>query len=155
MNKRKLLVAGSTVMLVVGMMAGAMGTVLAVHDTGVFQMDGNAQTSVQSDPTAAEDWDLICKANPTTCTFRGTYTPPSGTTTATASSHIADGVNASIFTTGGSKDPQDLTDWRYKDGSVPDKDNLVHSFAARYSKAANADDLPVHHVDVRVALLRV
>lgn len=35
----------------------------AVHDLGVFQLDGDAQTSLQSTPTAAEDWDLICKAN--------------------------------------------------------------------------------------------
>lgn len=138
MNKRKLLAAGSSLVLVAGLMAGAMSSVLAVHDAGVFQLDGNAQTSVQSNPTAVEDWDLICKANPSTCTFRASYTPPSGTTTATASSHIADGTNASIFTGGGSKDPQDLTNWRHKDGSVPDKDNLLHSFAARYSQTASA-----------------
>ena len=112
-------------------------SVQAVHDVGVFQMDGNAQTSVQSNPTASEDWDLICKANPSTCTFKAGLSP-AGSTTATASSHIADGVAASIFTTGGSKDPQDLNNWRWKDGSVPDKDNLLHSFAARYSITKSA-----------------
>ena len=61
----------------------------AVHDSNTMQMDGDAQTSLQSNPTAPEDWDLICKANPSTCTFRATYTPPAGTTTATASSHVA------------------------------------------------------------------
>jgi hypothetical protein len=108
-----------------------------------MQMDGDAQTSLQSNPTALEDWDLICKANPTTCTFKAGYSVPSGTTTATATSHVADGVNASIFTTGGSKDPQDLPNWRWKDGSVPDKDNLQHAFAARYEKTPDATHCPV------------
>src|SRR5690242_18027643 len=39
---------------------------LAVHDNGVFQLDGNASTALQSTPPAAEDWDLICKANQVT-----------------------------------------------------------------------------------------
>lgn len=116
-----------------------IGGAQAVHDVGVFQLDGNAQTSVQSSPPAAEDWDLICKANPVTalrpdgCTFATGYSVPSGTTTATASSFVTDGVGASIFTGGGSKDPQDVSSWKWKDGSVPDKDNLQHAFAARYS----------------------
>src|SRR5262249_33487103 len=33
------------------------------RDVGVFQLDGDAQTSLQSTPNALEDWDLICKAN--------------------------------------------------------------------------------------------
>jgi hypothetical protein len=111
----------------------------AVHDTGVFQLDGNAQTSVQSNPPAAEDWDLICKDNPSTCTFATGVTPPDGTTTSTVSAHEADGVGASIFTGGGSKDPQDIPNWKHKDGSVPDKDNLLHSFAARYTIAPSAE----------------
>src|SRR5262245_46545927 len=35
----------------------------AVHDVHVFQLDGDAQTSLQSSPPALEDWDLICKVN--------------------------------------------------------------------------------------------
>jgi len=124
----------------------AVGGAQAVHDAGVFQLDGNAQTSLNSTPPAAEDWDLICKANPVTatrpdgCTFQTAppYPVPAGTTTAKASSHIADGVGGSIFTGGGSKDPEELTRWNWKDGSVPDKDNLQHAFAARYSTTPSA-----------------
>jgi len=121
-----------------------VAAVQAVHNAGVLQMDGNAQTSVQSTPPASEDWDLICKANPVTvtradgCTFVAGNSP-AGTTTATSSSFVTDGVGGSIFTGGGSKDPSDLTQWKHKDGSVPDKDNLQHSFAARYTRAAGAD----------------
>jgi Prealbumin-like fold domain len=129
---RRLLTALATVGLLAGTLATA-SAVLAVHNTGVFQMDGNAQTIVQSTPPALEDWDLICKAHPADCSFAAGVTPPAGTTTATSSSFTTDGVNASIFTGGGSKDPQDLPNWSWKDGSVPDKDNLLHAFAARYS----------------------
>jgi hypothetical protein len=45
----------------------------------------------------------------------------------------------SIFTGGGSKDPQDISNWAWKDaGGLPDKDNLQHSFAARYSETPSA-----------------
>jgi hypothetical protein len=115
----------------------------AVHDAGVFQLDGNAQTSVDSNPTALEDWDLICKANPSTCTFKETYTPPGGTTTATASSHVDDGsLNGTIFH-GNSKDTGNIDTWRWKNdaGGLPDKDNLLHAYAARYQIPAS-DDCP-------------
>ena len=34
----------------------------AVHDEGVFQLDRNAQTSVQSAIPATDDWDKVCPA---------------------------------------------------------------------------------------------
>ena len=132
----------------------ASGTALAVHNTGVFQMDGDAQTALDSTPTALEDWDLICKANPDTCTFKPGYAVPAGTTTVTVSSHEADGVGQSNFTTGGSKDPQDVPNWRRKDGSVPDKDDLQAAFAARYS-LRRARPARCHRADLRAAVLRL
>src|SRR2546430_15010554 len=34
----------------------------AVHDTGIFQLDGDAQTSMNTagTPTALDDWDKVC-----------------------------------------------------------------------------------------------
>src|SRR6266446_9065777 len=97
----------------------------------VFQLDRNAQTSVPAG-AAGEDWDHVCPAS----------TPPGavsclGGTTALASTFDTDGANASIFTGGGSKDDLDTTNWNWKDGSVPDKDNLAHAYAARYSSSGN------------------
>jgi hypothetical protein len=52
--------------------------------------------------------------------------------------------SATIFTGGGSKDPQDINQWAWKNdpdagdvlhGGLPDKDNLLHAYAARYSLA--------------------
>ena len=118
---------------------------LAVHDTGRFQLDGDAESSTQPiGPTATDDWDKVCfqvtvtddladngvNDIPDQCAGAG------NTTGATAVSWTAEpNTNSTIFTGGGSKDPEDVSSWAWKDGAggLPDKDNLVHSFAARYS----------------------
>jgi hypothetical protein len=111
----------------------------AVHDANVFQLEGNAQTA--GGPAGTEDWDLICKANPSSCTFQSGVTPPAGTTTSADNSFVSEpDRSTSIFTGGGSKDPNDISAWKGKDqGGLPDKDNLRDSFAARYSVPPSAD----------------
>jgi hypothetical protein len=111
-----------------------------VHDTGAFQLDGNAV-----DDGDGDDWANVCRQ--VTITDDAAATPANvipdecasaghDTNGATAVAWASDGSqNATIFTGGGSKDPQNLNQWAWKDGSggLPDKDNLQHSFAARYS----------------------
>jgi hypothetical protein len=117
----------------------------AVHDTGTFQLDGDASSATQPGsppiPAATDDWDKVCHqyANPLPTGGCGTT---SNTSNSTSGSWASDGVDASIFTGGGSKDPQDISSWNWKDGSVPDKDNLIHAFAARYSLADDPVDVP-------------
>src|SRR5262249_57194710 len=65
----------------------------------------------------------------------------SNATGSTAVDWIAEpSLTSSIFTTGGSKDPADVSSWQWKDmaGGLPDKDNLLHGFAARYSMVPSA-----------------
>jgi hypothetical protein len=123
-------------------MAAAMGTwgvtpANAVHATGAFELDGNA---TNDSAVPGDDWSNVChQVSPTAC--------PSGSNTsgATAVSWAAEpNLNSSIFTGGGSKDPIDVSSWAWKDGAggLPDKDNLLHSFAARYSLAPNAATCP-------------
>jgi hypothetical protein len=118
----------------------------AVHKTGAFQLDGDAQQATSpplSNSTVGDDWDNICASNPSTCTFQSPYTA-SPSTTATASAHVSDtaisstcagAINCTVFTGGGSKDPNNISSWNWKTdtGGLPSKDNLAHSFAARYS----------------------
>ena len=114
----------------------------AVHDTGIFQLDGDAQTSTNTagTPAALDDWDKVC--NQVTgggLAGCGTTAVTSG---ATAVSWTAEpNPNSSIFTGGGSKDPIDINQWAWKDGAggLPDKDNLEHGFAARYSAPASTN----------------
>lgn len=121
------------------------GIALAVNATGAFELDGNAVTTHGTG--APDDWDRICYqvafraakadgatdvAAAATATARCTATAPS--TGATAVSWIDAQAVPTIFTGGGSKDPQDISSWLWKPkDTVPDKDTLRHGFAARYS----------------------
>jgi hypothetical protein len=125
----------------------------AVHDTGVFQLDGDAATATNTagTPTATDDWDKVCYevgvrsvalgggglSSAAAAALCGIGTPTSGATE-TAWTAEPDPA-ASIFTGGGSKDPQNLYQWAWKDaGGLPDKDNLLHAYAARYSLTPSA-----------------
>jgi hypothetical protein len=124
-NKRTKILLGIGVIaaLVVGWQVAAF----AVHDTGQFELDGNATNAAA---TPGDDWDNVCHQ------VLGTDCSTSANTNgATAVDWVAESnPNASIFTGGGSKDPNDLNQWAWKDaGGLPDKDNLLHSFAARYT----------------------
>ena len=112
----------------------AAPTARAVHDVSVFQLEGDAQVDV-GETTHHDDWDVICEDNPTTCTIKAGF-ETGVTTVASSTSHENDGgLNASIFQGGGSKDIYGIGKWLWKDdaGGLPDKDNLLHAYAARYS----------------------
>jgi hypothetical protein len=99
----------------------------AVHDVGVFELEGNAT----NDPAlAGDDWDNVCHE-----VTHSDCSTTSDTSGATAVSWVSEpDRSSSIFTGGGSKDPNDVSEWLWKDaGGLPDKDNLRHAFAARYS----------------------
>ncbi|KFZ38827.1 hypothetical protein HR45_05325 [Shewanella mangrovi] len=67
-----------------------------------------------------------------------------GTSMANVTTGVIDDLPpATIFWKGGSKDTQDVTEWWYKDGSVPDKDDLRNGYAAAYfiDNGAGSDDL--------------
>lgn len=116
---------GATAITFVDVQPGA-----AVHDTGAFELDGNATNGAPP----GDDWDNVCHQ-----VLKTDCSTTNDTTGATAVDWIAEAnLNSSIFTGGGSKDPIDVNQWAWKDGAggLPDKDNLLHSFAARYSTTA-------------------
>src|SRR5262245_51163389 len=81
-----------------------------VDNPAVFELDGNTQ----DDPAfTGLDWES---------TF-----PPNTPITANP---IQDPAPQTIYTTGGSKDTNDVSQWRHKSGSVPDKDNILQAVAA-------------------------
>ncbi len=129
-GKRSGRLALVSAVLLLGSQIALLGTASAYINAGVFELEGDATDGA----AAGIDWDLVHEgqmSNPETC--------PSG---ATACGWEADGAaNATIFTGGGSKDPQDISSWKWKDqsGGLPDKDNLQHSFAARFT--AGGDEL--------------
>jgi len=101
------------------------GPATAVHDDGLFELDGNATDAVA---TPGDDWDIIYNNRADDCAALAA-TP----NTVAACGFAHDAANTSIFTTGGSKDEQDVQpSWRHTNGSVPDKDDLLDAFAAQY-----------------------
>jgi len=130
-------------------MGAGVVIVFGVHDTGRFQLDGDAATGTNTagTPAADDDWDKVCYEVAVKPVAQGGLgltaaqaTAKCGisvaTTGATATSWVEEpDSNSSIFTGGGSKDPIDINQWAWKDGAggLPDKDNLQHAYAARYS----------------------
>ena len=125
-------------------------TSLAVHDTGIFELDGDAFAESAAD-TLPDDWDRLDDG----------FGDPDDDDGALASVFITDPLGGrndpdEIFTGGGSKDDLDIAaggvvganvgPWQHAVGSVPDKDNIEHAFAAAYTcpdgtDAGTADDL--------------
>jgi hypothetical protein len=136
----------------------------AVHDEGVYQLDGNAQvtdnTETPTMPSALEDADNICAAQyaatgPSSDNLRGQFChPASGVTLPAASSStrtafVTDGSgpyassqgNVDDQYTGGSGDAQDLSAWLYKNAaSSNDKSDIQNAFAAQYT--VNSTECP-------------
>jgi hypothetical protein len=83
--------------------------------TGVIELDGDIVDAAPG-PTP-DDWSTI------NC---------GGGNAAVKTGVLHDGLAQSIFTGGGSKDPEMLGSWRHKDGSVPDKDEIINAYAAKY-----------------------
>jgi hypothetical protein len=100
----------------------------AVAPTGIFELDGN--TTVDS--FGGCDWNPLNSGKTADST---TPTAPCAEAGATLSAYgfLEGGPGEPNFTTGGSKDPLDVTDWQFTTGSTPDKDTLTHGYAAAYS----------------------
>jgi hypothetical protein len=115
----------------------------AVHDIDVFELDGNATNAPL---VAGDDWDNVyCQVTnlPAGCSD----TSASGGATSVSWTNDG-GRSATIFTGGGSKDDLNInpppgpgTGWGWKNGGgLPDKDNLLDSFAARYTCDTSASN---------------
>lgn len=140
----------------------------AVTDEGVFQLDGNAQVTDNSEtpamPSALEDADNICAGqfaltgNGTGTNQRGQFCHPfptngSALPPATSSTRFAfvtdgsgpyqsvQGTNNDDQYTGGSGDDQDLSSWLYKNAaSSNDKSDIQNAFAAEYTVSSCPSD---------------
>ena len=100
-----------------------IGSVQAV-DGGTFQLDGNALTSDNPFGSGTEDWDTLYASG----ALNGG--------TATAYTFIIDkNGQDDYFTGGGSKTPNDINQWLYKNAppsAPPPKDDITNAYAANY-----------------------
>jgi hypothetical protein len=97
----------------------SIGTALAVHTLGLFEIDDPANAFDDSGLGPPDDWDNVFD----------------GTDSSIQSIFITDGSGKGddIFQTGGSKDIQDVSEWQRSTGNVPDKNDMLHAFAAAYT----------------------
>ncbi|TME08753.1 MAG: hypothetical protein E6I65_12315 [Chloroflexi bacterium] len=147
-----------------GLLAGLLltgSTALAVHEDGVFQLDGNAKVGDTSTPAmvpATEDADNICatfaqiaatnpagsKCNVADATALAALPPP---TVSTRTAFVTDGAGpwasgaSDDQFTGGSGDAQDVSSWKYKNAaSSNDKSDIQNAFFAEYTKSIGGTD---------------
>lgn len=102
---------------------GANSTTAAAHAASGFEGD---ITKITVATTDGDDWDQVYSEvqddADTKCNDIG----------AIECAWIHDPEGHSVYTTGGSKDDLDIPNWRYTDSSVPDADEILDAFAAKY-----------------------
>jgi hypothetical protein len=90
----------------------------AVHDTNTFELDRNAIDS-NAAAVAPDDWDTLYNGGGVLLVYTGVVSDPT--------------PENSIFTSGGSKDDNDISQWKWKNASnILDKDNITNAYAAAY-----------------------
>jgi len=106
----------------------------AVAPTGIFEIDGDSATGfTYGVPNSIGcDWDTL-NAGKTTNSTSPTAVCQSGGATLGAYGFIVGAPGEPSFTTGGSKDGHDVSQWAFSSGSTPDKDTLTHGYAAAYT----------------------
>jgi hypothetical protein len=104
----------------VALFAGALGLAgppaFAVDALGLFELDGNAVEPNSTGNLPGDDWETLYNGGGSPNVFTGITSDPAPT---------------SIFT-GGRKDIQDIPQWGYKNGAVPDKSDITDAYAAAY-----------------------
>ena len=107
-----------------------------VDNPAVFELDGNlAAGDTFGGVTGTRDWanSSLSGSGLGADVITQTAPDPGGLQTPGFPYLITDPAGITIYTTGGSKDINDVSSWRYTSGSVPDKDEITHAFAAAYS----------------------
>ena len=87
-------------------------------------VDGTPCTAPNTPTGCRDDWNLL---NGT-----GGTNPTGSAGGSLARSFVSGAASIAVFTTGGSKDPLDVTSWKWKNGGTPDKDAITNGYAAAY-----------------------
>lgn len=98
------------------------GVASAVHDAGLFELDGNATAGA----AAGDDWSTLFPTNTSSTVFSEAFAhePPTGDTT---------------YFSIASKDINDVSTWSATGNSAPPKDEILDAFAATYNTSAKGN----------------
>lgn len=157
-------------LVLAALLAIGMGTLLAFHAEGTIELDRNVVSSDRASGSpgapdnfppgpgeipSGDDWDRVCKAagvsacssvsgslasSAASPTFVQDGDDFSGGVTVPAGLPIDD---TTYFTGGGSKDVNDIPQWRHTSGDqAPDKDEILNAGAVAYTKDTDGDSVP-------------
>ncbi|MBI2688994.1 MAG: hypothetical protein HYX27_22050 [Acidobacteria bacterium] len=105
-----------------------IGPIAFLDDPTVFELDANVRVNGTGD-----DWANSAGTASGLARAVATSAPEPGQPTVSGWPFVVpDPGDISIFTTGGSKDTNDVSQWKNTNGSVPDKDNITNAYAAAY-----------------------
>ena len=106
--------------------------------TSIFEIDGDSATgSTYGIPNAINcDWDTL-NGGKTANSTTPTAVCASGGASFGAYGFLVGAPGEPNFTTSGSKDGLDVSQWAFTTSSTPDKDTLTHGYAASYTGPAN------------------
>jgi hypothetical protein len=128
-----------------GAVGGSSANAIGVESSGVFELEATqpltfvkgkldeAHSGTDSDPNAVDDsgsgddWENVYAKHLNAASADGDAADVSKFITDTT------GAGDDIFTMGGSKDPNNITSWRHTTGTVQDKNDIEHAYAARYN----------------------
>ncbi|HZD58143.1 MAG TPA: hypothetical protein VE136_15540, partial [Anaerolineales bacterium] len=127
MNTKNLSMKSIAVLTVLFLTLALAGTVLAVHDLGLFELDRNA-TDEAGD---GDDWATLFGGGGSAAEFTGVIEDTTGTNPL--------GSTGTQFQAGGSKDDLDISPggatgqvWKWEPGEPLDKDDITNAYAAAY-----------------------
>jgi hypothetical protein len=121
-------------------------TASATSDTApasIFELDGDSVTGSTfgtANPINC-DWDTLNGGKTANSTTPTASCVGPGATGPTAYGFIEGAPGEPAFTTGGSKDSNDISAWKWSVTSTPDKDTLTHGYGASYVGTSDGDKL--------------
>jgi hypothetical protein len=102
-----------------------------LDDPRVFELDADAVTNLGQ---GGDDWANSAGTASGLTRAIATSAPEAGQCSVSGWPFvICDPPGTTIFTTGGSKDTNDVSQWKNTGGSVPDKDDITNAYAAAYN----------------------
>lgn len=125
--KRPLFVAAIVFCVAVALIASIPPQGIA----GLLELDGNAVV----DASGNDDWNLL------NGTQIGNPKDTGSAGNSQVRTFVAGPSSPENFTTGGSKDPLDITNWKWTQSSSPDKDTLTNGYAAAYDSNLTNNEL--------------
>jgi hypothetical protein len=116
-------------MLGIGILAISVVPAMADDPTVVFEV-GDGDTAPVGSGTPNCDWNTLNSGKTANSTTPSASCPNGGPD---AYSFLVGGSSEKAFTTGGSKDSNLISSWKWSNTSTPDKDTLTHGYGASFT----------------------